>query len=196
MYFHVRIDYLDSKLKCNQTIIETDFSEKEKIISEILVNYLSGQRLYCDGTLLDANSIRQVHVYSTEQDIETERQGANATISPGMFYSYTIEDLLSSKEFSKDITREIIDEAKIRLGNVNFSIVTQYKKPLVFISHSSDDYDFVQSLTDMLLHIGLTSEMLFCSSIPGLWIGLSEDIFESLKKLFQEHPKFKLQVQH
>lgn len=69
------------------------------------------------------------------------------------------------------------------------------KTPMVFISHSSKDFDFVESLVTLLESIGFDNKTLFCSSIPDYWIGLSQDIFSSLKKLFVDHDLFVLFVQ-
>lgn len=63
-----------------------------------------------------------------------------------------------------------------------------HKKALkVFISHSSQDKDYVSCIVDFLEDIGLTQEQLFCSSIPGYGIPLDEDIYDYLKQQFQEH---------
>ena len=61
------------------------------------------------------------------------------------------------------------------------------KSPKVFISHSSQDKDYVSCLVDFLEDIGLTQEQLFCSSIPGYGIPLDEDIYDYLKQQFQKH---------
>jgi len=60
--------------------------------------------------------------------------------------------------------------------------------PSVFISHSSDDRDIVQSFIDkiLLLGIGLKREQIFCTSSPGMDIDAGEDfkdhIIEKLQK--------------
>lgn len=61
------------------------------------------------------------------------------------------------------------------------------KTPLVFVSHSSRDKRFVEALVDLLESLGFTSENLFCSSVDGYGIPLSNDIFETLRALFSEH---------
>lgn len=61
------------------------------------------------------------------------------------------------------------------------------KPPMVFISHSSKDKDFADALVVLLEDIGFDSSNLFCSSIDGYGVGLSEDIFETLRSLFNEH---------
>lgn len=62
--------------------------------------------------------------------------------------------------------------------------------PMVFISHSSKDKAFVEELVELLESIGFDESNLFCSSVDGYGIGLGEDIFETLKKLFREHELF------
>lgn len=61
------------------------------------------------------------------------------------------------------------------------------KSPMVFISHSSKDKEFVEALVDLLESIGLTKEYLCCSSVDGYGIPLSNDIFETIRALFNEH---------
>lgn len=64
------------------------------------------------------------------------------------------------------------------------------KSPMVFISHSSNDKEFVEALVDLLESIGLTKENLFCSSVVGYGIPLSNDIFETIRALFNEYELF------
>jgi hypothetical protein len=69
------------------------------------------------------------------------------------------------------------------------------KTPMVFISHSSKDIEFVEALVTLLESIGFNNKTLFCSSIPDYWIGLSKDIFTSLRQLFTEHELFVIFIQ-
>ena len=79
---------------------------------------------------------------------------------------------------SMAIIGEDVDEKK--------DISKQEKKPLVFISHSSKDFSFVEALVELLEGIGLDESNLFCSSIPGYWIGLSKNIFDVLRSKFTD----------
>lgn len=59
------------------------------------------------------------------------------------------------------------------------------KQPKVFISHCEKDIAIVENFVDLLSHIGLTSDLLFCSSIPGYNIKQgSGDIYEYLQNEF------------
>lgn len=61
------------------------------------------------------------------------------------------------------------------------------KTPLVFISHSSKDKEFVDALVNLLDDMGFTKDTLFCSSVREYGIPLSGDIFETIRGLFLEH---------
>lgn len=61
------------------------------------------------------------------------------------------------------------------------------KTPLVFISHSSKDKDFIDALVNLLEDMGFTKDTLFCSSVREYGIPLSGDIFETIRGLFLEH---------
>lgn len=61
------------------------------------------------------------------------------------------------------------------------------KTPLVFISHSHEDDNFVISLVSLLEDMGFSKETLFCSSVHEYGIKLSSDIFDTIRGLFHKH---------
>lgn len=61
------------------------------------------------------------------------------------------------------------------------------KKSKIFISHSTKDKDYAIALVDLLEDIGLRETQIFCSSVSGYGIPLDEDIYEYLKKQFNEY---------
>lgn len=72
---------------------------------------------------------------------------------------------------------------------------TAYKAPMLFISHSSKDKEFVKALVSLLESLGFCETNLFCSSIPEYGIKLGQDIFEGLRKLFESHELFVIFIQ-
>ena len=52
----------------------------------------------------------------------------------------------------------------------------------LFISHSSEDREYVKLIVELLEAIGITE--IFCSSVPGYGVPLSEDIYDYLKTEF------------
>ena len=61
------------------------------------------------------------------------------------------------------------------------------KTPLVFISHSHEDGEFVVALVNLLEDMGFTKDTLFCSYVHEFGIPLNGDIFETIRGLFLEH---------
>lgn len=75
------------------------------------------------------------------------------------------------------------------------NMVSADKSPMVFISHSSKDIEFVEALVTLLESIGFNNKTLFCSSIEDYWIGISQNIFKTLHELFHKHKLFVIFVQ-
>lgn len=71
---------------------------------------------------------------------------------------------------------------------------TEGKSPIVFISHSSKDKEFVEALVNLLEDLGMNNTNVFCSSVNGYGVKFGNDIFETLRSLFNEHELFVLFV--
>lgn len=86
---------------------------------------------------------------------------------------------------------KIYAKYNLLMNNVNNMPVddneNKKKSPMVFISHNSKDKDFVEPLVDLLESIKLNKDTLFCSSVAGYGLGLSENIFDTLRALFKNH---------
>lgn len=196
MYLHVRLDYFDEKLKGNQTLFEFNFEKEDDVIRKVILPFINGKNFIFKGVLLNVNEVRQIQIFCTDNNIQSTVDIANANIPNGIIMAYSDEDVLSNEKYCKDVTRQLMEEANASAQPAEKSLDEQTRKsPMVFISHSSKDFEFVEALTDLLQHIGLTSKNLFCSSIPGLWIGLGEDIFDSLRELFKQYNLFVIFVQ-
>lgn len=95
-------------------------------------------------------------------------------------------------DLNKNIT---LLKAQVVTENFQMTEETQHggmqkRTPKVFISHSSKDKEFVEALVTLLESIGFDNKTLFCSSVEDYWIGLSQNIFESLRSLFLNHELF------
>lgn len=65
------------------------------------------------------------------------------------------------------------------------------RPPKIFISHKSEDEDFVKALVKLLrLYIGSEAEKIFCSSVPNYKIGIGKDIYPEIKSQFEKHEVF------
>ena len=88
---------------------------------------------------------------------------------------------------------KIYTKYNLLMSKVNMESENNQKKgnsPMVFISHSSKDKEFAEALVDLLESIGLNKETLFRSSVDGYGLGVSDDIFETLRGLFENHDLF------
>ena len=45
MFYHIRIDYYDKKLKVNQTLYEYDYSTEDEVMENIVVPYIEEKRI-------------------------------------------------------------------------------------------------------------------------------------------------------
>lgn len=68
------------------------------------------------------------------------------------------------------------------------------KTPKIFISHSSKDKQHVELIVQLLKEMGLKQNIVFCSSVPGYDVGLSQDIFQTLLNMFNEHELYMIFV--
>lgn len=67
-------------------------------------------------------------------------------------------------------------------------IVHMENKPYkVFISHSSKDKLYVEKIVEFLEGIGLGESQIFCSSVHGYGIPLSENIYDFLRRQFEDN---------
>lgn len=74
-------------------------------------------------------------------------------------------------------------DSKIERGGV----LKVQKTAKIFISHSSKDKEYVTELVKLFKEMGLRQSDVFCSSVPGYDIGLNENIFDTLRGMFQDN---------
>lgn len=61
------------------------------------------------------------------------------------------------------------------------------KPSKIFISHSSEDKEYIAKLVALLDHLGINRESLFCSSAPIYGVPVGTDIFKYLKEQFNSY---------
>lgn len=112
----------------------------------------------------------------------TIKQGFNGWHDEKSFNELCGSLLAIQKNIEKYYPKEL--DSKIFIKEVK---LMPEKSPKIFISHCSKDKNYVSCIVDLLEDIGLSQEQLFCSSIAGYGIPLNEDIYNYLKKQFDEH---------
>ena len=132
---------------------------------EAYLKWHSATLLYLSNYYTDANAD-----YSAFKHLDNSGNGY--TLRHNFDFIYSVYNLLMNKVTTQEIAKT----------------ATSIKKtPLVFISHSHDDEDFIVALVNLLEDMGFTKDTLFCSSVREFGIPLSGDIFETIRGLFLEH---------
>ena len=191
--YHIRIDYFDSKLKANQTLYEFDYEEHTKVIESVTCQYLLGNMILFSGTRLQNQDIRQVIIYETSNDIISMKHIADANVGRNVVFVYSRADVLKDNRYSKDITRDIMEQTQQYIKHVRGESKEEkekVKKPLLFISHSSATENIATNLVQLLRTLGFNNKNLFCSSVPGYDIKEGEDIYDTLASKFQDYNIF------
>ena len=85
---------------------------------------------------------------------------------------------------------EIIDLLEADDSDNTHEKISMHKKRKIFISHSSADKKFAEALVDLLNVMGLGQEDIFCSSVPGCWIGNGRNFLEEIKTHFVNYDLF------
>lgn len=57
----------------------------------------------------------------------------------------------------------------------------------IFVSHASADVEYVEKLVDLFIDMGVREDQIFCTSVPGFGIPQGEDIYDYLRKQFNEY---------
>ena len=191
--YHIRIDYFDSKLKANQTLYEFDYADLTKVIESVTSQYLLGNMILFSGTRIQNQDIRQVIIYETSEDIVSMKRKADANVGHNIVFVYSRADVLESNSYSKDITRDVMEQTQHYIKYVKGESKEEkekVKKPLLFISHSSANENIATNLVQLLRTLGFNNKNLFCSSVPGYDIKEGEDIYDTLASKFQDYNIF------
>lgn len=183
-YYHIRIDYYDSILKANQTLIEKDREDIDIIKDRIITPFLKKDNFLFKGALLEGNSCRRVGIYTSNYTLE-QCKDIEYSRYPNVIMVYNDEDMLPCEELILDITSKITEDIYLQMAVP--PLMKEHKPRKIFISHSSQDIDFVKEFVNLLEFMGFDEATMFCSSVDGYRIPLCENIFDFLRKQFLEY---------
>ena len=102
---------------------------------------------------------------------------------------YFIELVGKLQAIRKNIDKYYPEEkTELEHSQLHGDILDMKKKPLIFISHSSENKAQVAKIADLLRSINLSPRRdIFCSSLPGYGIPNGANIFEFLRKRFVDY---------
>lgn len=192
MFYHVRIDYYDSRLKGNQTKYGFDYMSEEEIFSDVLHPYVNKRNFIFQGCAIMADEIRQVRIYQTNESIGYVVEYAN-TIDHNALLPYDEESILDNSQYVIEITRQFYKKFEKMAIMPNENRETKPKK--IFISHSSGDGEFAKALVNLLVLMGFDAKKeIFCSSVPDCWVEDGEDFISVIKKHFDENELYVIYI--
>ncbi len=110
--------------------------------------------------------------------------------------------IISLQPFNHDVRMDPLERAKgieqalekYVLFEIKEQTIIQKKKSKLFISHSTIDSDYVSELVKLFEYLGFGKDTMFCSSYPGFGIPLDEDIYEYLKRQFNDYEVYVILV--
>lgn len=144
-------------------------------VSDLLSKKLSSR---CDDIFefLLKSALIQTEEYQKKKDIIFSKDSLSRDDIDDIIYIFDeCTRMLDDKEYNMESNPVLKEKAVCS------------KKPKIFISHSSDNIKYVQAFVELLEDIGIQKNQLFCSSLVEYGIPLNEDIYEYLKKQFEEY---------
>ena len=115
-YYHIRVDYFDSKLGVNQTIYEYDYTDLEKVITKFLYPFVQKIGFFFSGTRLTCDEVRSVRVFKSSIKIHDCLQHAYRSLPKGSFCVYSNEDMLPYNGLVEDITSSVLEDVQMVVG--------------------------------------------------------------------------------
>ena len=132
----------------NKQYFEFDKTDKDELISDILIPYLNDEEFQVDGHLLKKSSIDRFKVLTTKKsaaalaDEEDARTQANNRNSNGLVvWSFKKKDMINDDSLTTDITKSILNEARALVKGNSSGETPPVKKDRtsVFIVHGHDN---------------------------------------------------------
>lgn len=199
-YYHIRI-WIKPLMQNGYYLYSFDNRGEQGlnlIIDDYFTPYIKEEAFVINGTKLYPDKIGQINVLKSEGSY-FERKKDLITQAQARWQSFNEEQftrcfLNNSTNITNDICHKVNERLKKEANNQDQ--LNGEKSPLLFISHSKEDYNsgFVKELIKLLETIGLDKTNMFCSSHPSYWIN-EGDIYDALLSKFINHNIFVLFVQ-
>ena len=199
-YYHIRI-WIKPLMQNGYYLYSFDNKGEQGlnlIIDDYFTPYIKGETFVINGKKLNLAEIDHIHIFKSERSYFERREEVIAQ-AQARWQSFNEEQfrrnfLNNSANITNDIYHKVNERFKKEANNQNQ--LNGEKSPLLFISHSTEDYDscFVKELIKLLETIGLNQSNMFCSSHPSYWIK-DGDIYDALLSKFVNHNIFVLFVQ-
>lgn len=143
MFYHIRLDYFDNKLKTNQTLYCFDIADI-KMVEDKIRKYLQGEMFLFAGTKLSSEDVRHFRIFQSQYNIEKCKEIGDSKIGPNIIFVYTKDTILGETELCPEITDEIFEGAESNIPLKEELTDSSQKNPAtldsrnIFIVHGHD----------------------------------------------------------
>jgi Predicted nucleotide-binding protein containing TIR -like domain len=144
MYYQILVETTvpSGTAKKNITIKEVDIVEKEEILNDILIPYLSNKDFVLDGYFLNKEKVRRLKITTTEKSAHYLSEYENAAMPESFIMHVSPKDILSYSKYNTDVTKQLTQEANGLIktsGNNTKKANPAVDKTKVFIVHGHDN---------------------------------------------------------
>lgn len=172
MYFHIRIDYFDPKLKVNQTLFSYNIKNKDEV-QKMASAYYNGHPFMFEGVKLKAEDIRSMKIFESDVDINSCIELGDKELNTPLFV-YNNTNIFEREDLLRDVTRTLFDDLARKI--TNDSLIGEYASPPipiqsiqsknVFIVHGHDTQ--LRTEVEMLMtQVGFNPIVLFKEADKG-----------------------------
>lgn len=165
MFYHVLIETNEKigKSKTNKQIFEIDRTDKELLLSDVIIPFVKKEDFQFNGYFINAKDVVRLMVKTTEKSARELSQYENEHMPAGILMYVSPQDIFGYDKYTKDITKEILDEAK-KVRHVEVVPVVNKDMPTpdktkVFIVHGHDK-GAKEEMARFIEKLGLTAIIL------------------------------------
>ena len=143
MYYQILVETVDGlgKSKREKKIYEIDKTNKDEIIKDILVPYMSEEEFIIDGYSIKKEKVIRLKIVTTERSVRELADLENSQMPEGLLMYVSPEDILEYDKYTTDVTVKLFTEAKSLCTNSEIKEIKQrdhFDKRKVFIVHGHD----------------------------------------------------------
>lgn len=130
------------------------------------------RNVWCKQLFLQLNKSDAINFLDVLSRIIAERQESNAKIQ-----NSGIDPIDDIPSFDENPLNQILN---------NPTDMPNVRKPKIFISHNHADADYAKHLVNLLFHIGVKSEDIFCSSYPGCGVPFGKSFLDAIRGQYDQ----------
>lgn len=117
MYYQILVETVDGlgKSKREKKIYEIDKTNKDEIIKDILVPYMSEEEFIIDGYSIKKEKVIRLKIVTTERSVRELADLENSQMPEGLLMYVSPEDILEYDKYTTDVTVKLFTEMIFRV---------------------------------------------------------------------------------